>query len=135
MDGSPSPVHGRGAQSASVPTRFGLATREADGDWRDVAEVIDGHRGQPFLLIHSPSGLRREMRPTPLVRQILVNIDGSRSWRNIFDIVRRQPGLAARSRPEADATDRDLFAEFLPWFQTLNSIERLLLRGARTSLA
>jgi DNA repair photolyase len=35
-------VHGRGAQSGAVPTRFGLATREADGDWLDVAEEIDG---------------------------------------------------------------------------------------------
>src|ERR1043166_4503868 len=26
-------VHGRGAQSGAVPTRFGLATRDADGDW------------------------------------------------------------------------------------------------------
>ncbi|OYU37140.1 PA0069 family radical SAM protein [Novosphingobium sp. PASSN1] len=34
--------HGRGAQSARVPTRFALPTREADGDWRDMAETIDG---------------------------------------------------------------------------------------------
>ena len=40
---SPRPVlHGRGAQSGAVPTRFGLATREADGDWRDAQEEIDG---------------------------------------------------------------------------------------------
>ncbi len=38
----PSPVHGRGAQSGAVPQRFGLAAREADGDWLDVAEEIDG---------------------------------------------------------------------------------------------
>jgi DNA repair photolyase len=25
-----------------VPTRFGLATREADGDWRDYVELLDG---------------------------------------------------------------------------------------------
>ena len=36
------PVHGRGAQSGAVPARFGLATREADGDWLDEAETIDG---------------------------------------------------------------------------------------------
>ncbi|MEI6641570.1 MAG: PA0069 family radical SAM protein [Novosphingobium sp.] len=42
MRTSDSIVHGRGAQSARVPTRFGLSTREADGDWRDVAEAIDG---------------------------------------------------------------------------------------------
>ena len=35
-------VHGRGAQSASVPQRFGLKAREADGDWLDEAEGIDG---------------------------------------------------------------------------------------------
>lgn len=35
-------VHGRGAQSANVPTRFGLATREVDGDWLDAREDIDG---------------------------------------------------------------------------------------------
>jgi DNA repair photolyase len=35
-------VNGRGAQSAAVPTRFGLASREADGDWRDYVETLDG---------------------------------------------------------------------------------------------
>lgn len=30
-----STIHGRGAQSGAAPTRFGLAEREADGDWRD----------------------------------------------------------------------------------------------------
>ncbi len=36
------PVAGRGAQSDKVPTRFGLATREVDGDWRDHMLVLDG---------------------------------------------------------------------------------------------
>jgi DNA repair photolyase len=36
------PRHGRGAQSGAVPQRFGLAKREADGDWLDAAEAIDG---------------------------------------------------------------------------------------------
>ncbi|MBX7481127.1 PA0069 family radical SAM protein [Qipengyuania qiaonensis] len=35
-------IPGRGAQGAEVPTRFGLATREADGDWRDHMEKLDG---------------------------------------------------------------------------------------------
>jgi DNA repair photolyase len=35
-------VHGRGAQSGSVPQRFGLAEREADGDWRDFVATLDG---------------------------------------------------------------------------------------------
>jgi DNA repair photolyase len=37
-----SAVKGRGAQSGTVPTRFGLATREVDGDWRDYVETLDG---------------------------------------------------------------------------------------------
>jgi DNA repair photolyase len=36
------PVRGRGAQSARVPGRFGLAERETDGDWRDWMEKLDG---------------------------------------------------------------------------------------------
>ena len=35
-------VHGRGAQGTLVPTRFGLAERELDGDWRDYVETLDG---------------------------------------------------------------------------------------------
>lgn len=35
-------LKGRGAQSGAVPTRFGLATREVDGDWRDYVETLDG---------------------------------------------------------------------------------------------
>lgn len=125
-------THAKYGHLDSVPF-FLRETHPASG--QSLAEVIDGHRGQPFLLTHNQSGLRREMRPTPLVRQILVNIDGSRSWRNIFDVVRQQPGLSAPTRVEPDETDRALFAEFLPWFQVLNSIERLLLRGASTTLA
>ena len=36
------PIHGRGAQSGAVPLRFGLASREADGDWRDHVAMLDG---------------------------------------------------------------------------------------------
>ena len=35
-------IKGRGAQSANVPQRFGLAERQADGDWRDAMEALDG---------------------------------------------------------------------------------------------
>ena len=35
-------VKGRGAQSGAAPTRFGLPTRDVDGDWRDYVEMLDG---------------------------------------------------------------------------------------------
>ncbi len=38
----PTPIHGRGAQSALVPQRFGLAAREVDGDWLDARGEVDG---------------------------------------------------------------------------------------------
>ncbi len=36
------PTHGRGAPTAHVPQRFGLNAREADPDWLDEREAIDG---------------------------------------------------------------------------------------------
>lgn len=46
MDGaspfSPPPLPGRGAPSNPVPARFGLAGREADGDWIDDRGTVDG---------------------------------------------------------------------------------------------
>lgn len=99
-----------------------------------LAAVIDGHNGKPFLLTHSQSGLRREMTPTVAVRQIFLEIDGHRSWREIFDLVRRHRDLrlAARAGIEADDIDRMLFAQFSPWYEALNSIERLLLQRLET---
>ena len=35
-------IKGRGAQSGDVSARFDLPAREADGDWRDEREAIDG---------------------------------------------------------------------------------------------
>ena len=45
------PISGRGAQSAQVPTRFGLASREADGDWRDhMLALAENGDGEPAKL-------------------------------------------------------------------------------------
>ena len=38
----PDARHGRGAPENRTPTRFGLAVREADGDWLDERETQDG---------------------------------------------------------------------------------------------
>ncbi|MGI9377833.1 MAG: PA0069 family radical SAM protein [Tsuneonella suprasediminis] len=43
----PPKTHGRGAQSARVPDRFGLAQRELDGDWRDYMESLANLEGAP----------------------------------------------------------------------------------------
>ncbi len=36
------PINGRGAPSNEMPIRFNLKTREADLDWLDEREEIDG---------------------------------------------------------------------------------------------
>ena len=46
MSPNPYPNRGRGAQSAHVPQRFGLAARETEGDWLDVQELVDGYVGK-----------------------------------------------------------------------------------------
>ncbi|MFN3862806.1 MAG: PA0069 family radical SAM protein [Erythrobacter sp.] len=50
-----SPLKGRGAQSAAVPTRLGLATRAVDGDWRDYVECLDG----PPVKLHTTVTVER----------------------------------------------------------------------------
>ncbi|TCJ37424.1 PA0069 family radical SAM protein [Parafrankia sp. BMG5.11] len=40
-------ISGRGAQSDGAPTRFGLNTREEDGDWRDYMEQLAREAGGP----------------------------------------------------------------------------------------
>ena len=51
MNKPPKPDHpdaqkGRGASSAQLSTRFGLPTRELDGDWRDYISGLDGSSDQ-----------------------------------------------------------------------------------------
>ncbi len=89
-----------------------------------LVEVIDSNRGQPFMLTHTQSGLRRVMHPTPVVRAILLGIDGQHTWREIFDMAR----ISVSAKHSDMMSDDSMFAEFEPWYVTLNSIERLLLR-------
>lgn len=109
--------HAPYGDSTMVPF-FLRETHPATGG--DLAQVVEQHRGQAFLLTHTQSGLRRQMQPTASTAAILRLIDGVRSWAEIFACIRQQ-----RSVP---ATDEELFNEFRPWFETLNDIERLLLR-------
>ena len=63
---SQSSIRGRGAQSALVPQRFGLAAREADGDWRDASLAVDGPAGKlrtTVTIEHPKSILSRNTSP------------------------------------------------------------------------
>ena len=88
---------------------------------RDIAAVIDAHGRKPFVLQHARSGLARALDPGRHVRDIFMALDGELSFGQIFDSVR---GSAGSPSPD----DAALFAEFEPWYRTLESIDRLLLR-------
>lgn len=45
------PIKGRGAVSGAISTRFNLPAREADGDWLDAAETIDGPARHPATTV------------------------------------------------------------------------------------
>ena len=92
----------------------------------DFASLITRHNGRRFILQHPPSGLRRVMDPNPLAAAIFRELDGLRSFREIFRRVRQDAVI--RANP---TTDEMLFQAFHPWFEALTSIERLaLLRAA-----
>lgn len=80
------------------------------------------------MLTHTQSGLRRVENPTATSREILQGIDGQRTWREIFVRARGTLQTAHTKAGNDFISDEKMFSEFEPWFLTLSSIERLLLR-------
>ncbi len=58
-------IHGRGATRNATPTRFNLEEREADGDWLDMVEALDGvaKRRTTVTIEHPRSILTRNSSP------------------------------------------------------------------------
>ena len=89
-----------------------------------VAEQVFGQsRGQPFRLNHQHSGVSLMVNPGRYGAKILGLIDGTRSFAEIFDLFR-----AAWQGKAAAPTNEALFADFAETYETLNALERLLLR-------
>ncbi|RYX97087.1 MAG: class I SAM-dependent methyltransferase [Comamonadaceae bacterium] len=92
-------------------------------DSETVFKVFSSNRGQPFLLQHQHSGVALMVNPGRYGAQILRLVDGKRSFAEIFALFRSQwHGQAA---PPDDAA---LFADFAESYETLNALDRLLLR-------
>jgi SAM-dependent methyltransferase len=88
-----------------------------------MAQVFDTGKGKPFILDHAQSGTSVLVHPSQYGQKILRQIDGNRTFQQIFDLVRDDAQL--RSSPPANET---LFADFQETFDILNSVDRLLLR-------
>jgi len=88
-----------------------------------VAQVFGSNGGQPFRLSHQHSGVSLMVNPGQFGIRILRLIDGQRSFGEIFAQLRAED---RGNTPPAD--DAMLFADFGECYDTLNALERLLLR-------
>lgn len=94
-----------------------------------VAEqVFSTNRGQPFRLNHQHSGVSMLVNPGRYGAKLLGLIDGQRSFGEIFDLFR------AGWQGQAAAPDNAaLFADLAESYETLNALERLLLKHPAAS--
>ena len=88
-----------------------------------AAQVFSSNKGQPFMLTHQHSGMAVKVNPGKYGAKLLRLIDGKKSFGEIFDAFR------AGWHGQAAAPDNAaLFADFAESYDTLNALERLLLR-------
>ena len=88
-----------------------------------LAQVFGSNKGQPFVLRHQHSGVEVRVNPGRYGAQILRLIDGQRSFGEVFALFR-----AAWQGKAAAPDDATLWADFAESYDTLNALERLLLR-------
>lgn len=90
-----------------------------------LADVFARSNGQPFVLDHAHTGVSITITPGRFGPAILRHIDGRNSFRKIFNLVRRDPAFRTMA-----PRDEVLFEDFRHVYETLNALERLLLRRA-----
>jgi 2-polyprenyl-3-methyl-5-hydroxy-6-metoxy-1,4-benzoquinol methylase len=95
-----------------------------------AAQVFGSNRGQPFMLTHQHSGVSVTVNPGKYGAKILQLVDGRKSFGEIFEAFR------AGWHGQAAAPDNAaLFADFAESYDTLNALERLLLRHPEAQAA
>jgi SAM-dependent methyltransferase len=88
-----------------------------------AAQVFGSNKGQPFMLRHQHSGVSVMVNPGRYGAKILALIDGKKTFGEIFDQFR-----AAWQGKAAAPDNAVLFADFAESFDSLNALDRLLLR-------
>lgn len=89
----------------------------------ELARQYASGRGQPVVLNHAHTGIEVTVSPGRHGPAILERMDGRSSFGRIFESVRAKGGHVG-----APPTDAELFEDFRPIYDTLNAIDRLLLR-------
>lgn len=93
-----------------------------------VSGVFNTNRGQPFMLNHENAGLSMRVNPGRYGAKLLGLVDGQRSFGAIFDKFREDwKGQAAAP------TNDMLFEDLRESYETLNAIDRLLLRHSHAT--
>lgn len=88
-----------------------------------AAQVFGSNKSQPFMLRHQHSGVSVMVNPGKYGAKILALIDGNKTFGEIFEQFR-----AAWQGKAAAPDNAVLFADFAESFDTLNALDRLLLR-------
>lgn len=93
-----------------------------------LEKVFETNKGKPFGLTHPASGNAVMVNPGKYGARILREIDSRKTFQAIFDAIRSDPNFRL-----AAPTNEELFADFYESFDTLNAIERVLLRHESVS--
>lgn len=88
-----------------------------------AAQVFSSNKGQPFMLRLQHAGVSLMVNPGKYGAKILALMDGKRTFGEIFDQFR-----AAWQGKAAAPDNAALFADFAESYDTLNALDRLLLR-------
>ena len=89
----------------------------------ELAALILHHQCRPFVVDHAHTGLSIRLDPGRFGEHILRRLDGTRSFGEIFSLVRAAPEWRA-----APPQDDELFRDFRGFFNAMSAIDRLLLR-------
>ena len=89
-----------------------------------LARVFAAGRGRPVVLDHAHTGISVTVNPGRYGPDIVRHIDGNTSFATIFGRLRQQYGL-----DPANPSDEALFEDFRDIYETLNALDRLLLRA------
>lgn len=99
----------------------------------ELAQYVDGEQQRSrtgrILMNHLPTGMALELKPGKWAKYILNNIDGRKSFSQIFNLIR---GIDKFKK--SPPSDEELFEDFRELFEFLRSIDRLLLRHNTVTL-
>jgi len=89
----------------------------------DLSKTIDKNPGRPILIESQLFDAHVEFMPGPHTGSIFKHLDGERSLKEIFELVRKDCGLR-----EDQLSNDELLKEFRPSYEKFNAVGWMLLR-------